>query len=172
MTLYNESDLKYEGVINVNSKWGYKFYTTKDDWNSALGTTSGTAQGGTLLATGGNIPAPEAGYYLFDVDMKNLTYALTGVSTVAYSGFNNDWSLTAMTPTSTTGEYAATVTINGASPYGAKIVINSNWDLFYGGINGTLKFKGANIIDDATLATGTYTLTINLITGTYSFAKQ
>jgi len=172
VTLYNESDLKYEGVINVNSKWGYKFYSTKDDWNSALGTASGTSDSGTLSTTGGSIPAPTAGYYLFDVDMKNLTYALTGVSAVAYSGFNNDWSLTAMTPTSTAGEYAASVTINGASPYGAKIVINSNWDMFYGGSNGTLKYKGANIIDDATLATGTYTLTINLITGTYSFAKQ
>lgn len=173
LILYNEENLAYEGVVNADSKWGYKFYTVKDDWNSVLGTESGAATGGILSATGGSIPAPIAGLYLIDVDLKNKTYALTSITSVSYAGFNDDWSISQMSASSTPGVYTATVNITKASSSGAQILINGDWNIEYGGSNGMLKYKasGNNITDDAALTPGSYTLSVNLNKGTYSFTK-
>ena len=175
LSLYSEDGLSYAGVINVNSKWGYMFYTEKDNWSSKYGLSTGTAASGTLEANGANnIPAPSAGLYLFDVSMKGLTYTTTAVTSVAYAGFNTkgdaggDWTLVNMTPSSETGVYTATVTLKGASQWGAKIYLNGSWDYFFGGSAGSLTYKGSGITDDATLGAGTYTLTVNLLKGTYT----
>lgn len=173
LILYNEENLTYEGVVNADSKWGYKFYTVKDDWNSVLGTESGAATGGILSATGGSIPAPTPGLYLIDVDLKNKTYALTSITSVSYAGFNDDWSISQMSASSTPGVYTATVNITKASSSGTQILINGDWNIEYGGSNGMLKYKasGNNIKDDAALTPGSYTLSVNLNKGTYSFTK-
>jgi len=174
LTLYSESAKAYEGVVNVNSKWGYKFFTTANDWTSNYGMAdSGTANAGSIVAGGStNITAPTAGLYLFDVSMSNLTYSLTQITNVYYAGFNTsgdeggNWTLAEMTPSGTTGIYTAKVTLAGPCKWGAKIYINGSWDIFFGGSNGTLYYKGDGM--EKTLGAGTYTLTVNLKTLTYT----
>lgn len=173
LTLYSEDAKAYEGVVSVNSLWGYKFYTTSGDWNSSYGMVDGgTATSGSIVAGGNNITAPTAGLYLFDVSMTNLTYSLTEVTKVCYAGFNTtgdaggNWTMTEMTPTSTPGEYTAQVTLAGTCSWGAKIYINGSWDIFFGGSDGTMYYKGDGM--EKALGTGTYTLTVNLKTMTYT----
>jgi hypothetical protein len=80
--------------------------------------------------------------------MSGLTYSVTQVTNVYYAGFNTtgdaggNWTMTEMTPTSTAGEYTAQVTLAGACSWGAKIYINGSWDIFFGGSDGTLYYKG------------------------------
>ncbi len=173
LTLYNEDNQTYAGVMNVNSLWGYKFYTIKDDWSSAYGmATNGTAESGSLDASGGNITAPTAGLYLMDVDMKNLTYSLTKITSVSYAGFNTDgteggnWTLVEMTPSATAGIYTATITLQGTCSWGAKLYLNGSWEYFIGGSGGTLSYKADGF--EASKGAGTYTLTVNLKTLTYT----
>lgn len=174
LTLYNEEAKAYEGVISVNSLWGYKFYVTPDDWVNCYGMADGgTATSGSLVAAGGsNVTQPTAGLYLFDVSITNLTYSLTEVTSVCYAGFNTagvtdgNWTMTEMTPTGTTGEYTSQVTLSGTCSWGAKIYINGSWDIYFGGSAGTLMYKGNGMEKD--LGAGTYTLTVNLKTLSYT----
>ncbi len=172
LKLYSEDNLAYAGVLNVNSLWGYSFNPTKDDWNDKYTMASGDAYAGTLVAAGtANIPQPTPGLYLFDVSLKGLTYSLTSVGTQIYAvGLNDSWTFDVpLTETSTAGTYSGTITISKASDWGFTIyLIKDNWDLKFGGSSGNLYYKGANITDDASLSVGTHTMTVNLITGTYS----
>jgi hypothetical protein len=54
LTLYSEDAKAYEGVVNVNSLWGYKFYTTSGDWSSSITEWRMAAQppSGSLVAGG------------------------------------------------------------------------------------------------------------------------
>ncbi|HBG56912.1 MAG TPA: DUF5114 domain-containing protein [Porphyromonadaceae bacterium] len=164
LRLFNEDALGYGGGCNVNSLWGYKFYNEKDNWSDAYGMAEGgTALAGSLLFGGGvNITAPQAGLYLIEMYKKALTYKLTPISSVSYSGLDDDWTLHTMTPTETVGVYSAQVTIAGPSPWGFQIILNENWDLKFGGSNGELILYGGNLTNDASLSAGTYTLTVDV----------
>jgi hypothetical protein len=170
LTIYDEATLGYESVLKVKSEWGYKFYQTDGDWSSKLCLGSGNALSGTLTTEGdNNVPGPDEGMYLFKVSLQDMTYSLTPVTGVYYTGFNDDWGTTEMTATETAGVYTATVTVSKVSSYGGQILINADWNLKYGGKDGALTFTApTNITDDATLGAGTYTLTVDLSKGTYT----
>lgn len=173
LKLYNEDNRTYGGALEVNSEWGYRIYTEPDAWdNYWTMVDGGTAFSGQLVNNGeGNIPAPEAGFYLFDVNMGDLTYKLTPVTKVSYTGLNDDWSLTEMTATGEPGVYTAQFEKTANTPWGVKIVLNDNWDLFFGG-NGTpgeLALYRDGFEGDNELSEGTHTLTVNLSKGTYSY---
>lgn len=177
LTLYNENELAYAGVVNVNSLWGYGIYTEKDNWEDFYKQGTGDALQGTLIAKSEtNLPAPEAGVYLFDISLKGLSYALTKVGNeIYYSGLNDDWSgfSPLVLKTGSTATYTGDITISKASEWGFKLYLeNGNWDVVFGGSNGTLYFKGDGITDDADLSPGTYTLTVNLIKGTYEIVTK
>lgn len=171
LKLYNEDQLSYAGVVNVNSLWGYTINTEKDNWDEKYAFGTGDANSGTLVhKSSTNIPAPAAGLYLIDASLKGLTYKLTPISKVYYTGLNDDWALTEMTETSTPGTYTSTITISKASQWGFQIFVDDQWTNKFGGSNGSLVYNGANITDDQTLTPGTYTLIVNLAKGTYSIA--
>lgn len=174
LALYNEDNLAYAGVVAVNSLWGYTINTEVDNWSDKYTPATGDASAGTLVFQGsGNIPAPAAGLYLFDVSLKNLSYALTSVGSQIYiSGLNDVWDFaTALNATSTPGEYQADITVTKVSAWGFQVHLDSSWGHYFGGSGGKLYYKGSNITDDATLGTGTYDFRVNLITGTYSMNK-
>ena len=173
LKLYNEDNRTYGGALEVNSEWGYRIYTEPDAWdNYWTMVDGGTAFSGQLVNNGeGNIAAPEAGFYLFDVNMGDLTYKLTPVTKVSYTGLNDDWSRTEMTATGEPGVYTAQFEKTANTPWGVKIVLNDNWDLFFGG-NGTpgeLALYRDGFEGDNELSEGTHTLTVNLSKGTYSY---
>lgn len=173
LKLYNEDNRTYGGALQVNSEWGYRIYTEAEAWdNYWTMVDGGTAFSGQLVNNGeGNIAAPEAGFYLFDVNMGDLTYKLTPITKVSYTGLNDDWSLTEMTATGEPGVYTAQFEKTANTPWGVKIVLNDNWDLFFGG-NGTpgeLVLYRDGFEGDNELANGTHTLTVDLSKGTYSY---
>jgi len=170
LTLYDEDELAYAGVINVNSLWGYSLNIEKDNWGDKYSFAEGDAYSGALVFQGNdNIPAPAAGLYLLDVSLKGLTYNLSDVGSEIYvSGLNDVWDFSTVLPaTETPGVYSGTITVNGPSPWGFQIHLDSSWGHYFGGSSGNLYYKGSNITDDASLSTGDHRLTVDLIHGTY-----
>lgn len=173
--LYNEDNLTYGAALPVDSEWGYRIYPEADVWeNYYTMVPGGNGYEGSLVANGeDNIYAPDKGFYLFDISLSSMTYKLTAINKVSYTGLNDDWSLTEMTAGDTPGVYTATVTKSANTPWGVKIVLNDNWDLFFGG-NGTpgeLVLYHDGFEGDNELENGTYTLTVDLAKGTYSYSK-
>ena len=174
LTLYNEDDLAYAGVVNVNSQWGYTVNPEKDNWDDKYTLESGDGISGTLGYKGtDNIPAPEAGLYLIDTSLKGLTYNLTSVGDQIYvSGLNDVWDFSVtLAATETVGIYSGEITITTASEWGFQIHLDDSWNHYFGGSEGRLYYKGGNITDDANLSPGTYTFTVNLTEGSYSITQ-
>lgn len=169
--LYNEDNLNYGGVLNINSLWGYKLYKEEGNWDNCWTMIDGgNGFEGKLESNGpNNITAPDPGLYVIDVSLSGLSYHLTPISSVHYSGLNDDWSLTPMTATDVPGVYTATIEKRAETPWGVKVIINENWDIAFGGGNGTLRLYQDGFDGDNDLANGTYTLTVNLCEGTYSY---
>jgi hypothetical protein len=168
LTLYNEDNLAYAGVINVNSLWGYSFNPEKDNWDDKYTLNEGDAYDGTLVfQTGSNLPAPTPGLYLIDVSLKNLTYSLISVGDEIYvAGLNDDWGFIPLAKTSA-GVFSGDVTITKASEWGFQIHTDQTWNHKFGGSEGKLYYQGSNLTDDASLSPGTYRLTVDLIRLTY-----
>lgn len=172
LRLYDEDGQAYAGVAYAATTDGYSIYLEADNWDDKYTFATGNASAGTMAfkGAGGNFPAPAEGLYFFDTSLKALTYSLTAIgSEIYYSGVNDNWDFHALQATATKGVYTGSITIEKASEWGFKLyLLNGNWDLVYGGSNGAIYYKGNGITDDATLAPGTYTLTVDLIKGTYS----
>ncbi len=173
--LYNEDNLNYGGALPVDSEWGYKIYTEADNWDNFYTMAAGgnAYEGALTLGGEGNIYAPAPGFYLFDISLSGMSYKLTSISKVSYTGLNDDWNLYEMTPAEAPGVYTATVTKSANTPWGVKIVLNDDWNLFFGG-NGTpgeLALYQDGFEGDNELENGTYTLTVDLAKGTYSYTK-
>lgn len=172
LKLYDEENKVYNGILNVNSKWGYQIAIENENWEEIYTQADGDAYAGTLVFQGSdNITPPDPGLYFFNVSLKNLTFALTPIGNTIYvTGLDDDWSLDKeLTATGTPGVYSGSITFAGASPWGFQIVLNTSWSVTYGGADGKLVYGGNNNIkDDATLTPGTYTMTVDFINGTYS----
>ena len=166
LRLVSDIDSTFAGVVDVNSEYGYIMSLAKDEWTDVY--KMGATEGMLLFQGENNITKPEPGLYLIQADLKNLTYNHTAVSEVHYSGLNDEWDLLPMAETSSSGTYYASATINQGSEYGFKIYLNSNWDMFFGGSEGTLAYTADGITDDASLAAGTYDLIVNLTQSSYT----
>jgi hypothetical protein len=171
-TLTKQYDGTYYATVYANSLWGYKMYT-KADWSSDYYAYSGTE--GTLVKNvDSNIPVASAGTYIITADITNLKYNMKQLGDVVYvAGLSLDgkdnWDFAKMPTLAKTdnGIYSGTIQITAKSTWGFKIYIESgNWDYYYGGSAGSIYYKSDGITDDSTA--GTYTLTVNLIQGTYS----
>jgi len=176
LKLYNEDELKYAGVFNINSLWGYTIHPEKDNWNDKYNMDEGDAYSGTLRFKGeeNNIPAPTAGLYLMETSLIDFTYNLTAMGNQIYVlGLHDVWNFDIpLTLTATPGVYSGSITINSASPWGFAIHLkNGDWDRKFGGSAGKLYYRGNNITDDATLAPGTYQMTVDLINETYTITQ-
>ncbi len=174
VSLYNEDHLCYGAVLPVDSEWGYRIYPEADNWGDYYTMEEGDGYAGTLVYGGeGNVAAPDAGLYLVDMSLSSLTYTLTAVEKVCYTGLNDDWGMYEMTATDTPGVYTATVTKSANTPWGVKILLNDSWDLYFGG-NGTagqLALYHDGFEGDNDLENGTYTLTVDLAKCTYSYSE-
>lgn len=171
--LTDEENLTYAGAVNVNSLWGYRLYTEKDSWSGFYGKASGDASEGTLVAEQeSNIDAPTAGLYVVEASLSAMTYKTTAVNSVQITGINDDWSLTQMTPTAEPGVYTAQVAVTADTPWGYKIVLNDNWDTFFGGTSGQMLYLGGNIPLDELYKGGTWTFTVDLCKGTITITDK
>lgn len=153
-------------------------FSSGDEWDTAkmytIGNddTNSTAESGILInGSEKNIPAPAAGLYLFDVSLKELTYKTyaVGDNIYCYYGIEGDNNLYPIAKTQTAGEYTGTITLSQNSNWGVKFYIKDDWTGVYGGSEGKLYY---NSNDGIMLQAGTYTVTVNLINGTYSATQQ
>lgn len=178
LTLYDEATLSYGGAHWVDSEWGYRAYP-QPDWSVAYKAAEGsTPTSGTLVIadSDGNIPAPEAGLYVMDFNLKDLTYTLTAINTVTYTGLNDDWSEHEMTQSADNPEiFTAEFVKQQETPWGVKVLINNDWSLFFGGGYGTLLLGHSDATtgfdgDNALTVGETYVLTVDLGKQTYSYS--
>lgn len=165
LRLTNDLDSTFAGVINVNSNWGFQFTLEEGNWSDIYGL--GDEEGKLKFKSDDNIPAPTPGLYLIEADLKKLTYSLTEISKVSYAGFNDEWDLIHMTESSLAGVFYQPINIAKASEWGAKVYINENWDLFFGGENSTLQYGQDGFEDDKDIETGNYDLIVNLPSSSY-----
>ena len=176
--LYNEDFLCYGGVLPVQSEWGYKIYTEADNWNSAYTMVEGgSAYEGSLEPNGANnITAPSESLCLFDISLSALTYKVTPVTSVSYTGLNDDWSLKPMTvDAETPWIYHAEFEKTAETPWGVKVVLNNDWDFYFGkGENaGDMRLFQDGFEGDNNLEIGkTYILTIDFLNSTYTYTLK
>lgn len=180
LTLYDESSLSYGGAHWVDSEWGYRAYP-QPDWAAAYKAADGaTPLSGSLIIadSDGNIPAPEKGLYVMDFSLANLTYQLTKVESVTFTGLNDDWSEHAMTQSADNPElFTAEFVKEKETPWGVKVLINNDWGLFFGGGDGKLMLGHSDATtgfdgDNALTLGETYVLTVDLGKQTYSYSLK
>ncbi len=182
ISLYDEANLCYGGAHWVNSEWGYRAYP-EPDWSvSYKGGENATGLSGNLVlaesGNDGNIPAPESGLYVMDFNMKDLSYLLTKVETVSFTGLNDDWTEHAMQQSADNPEvFTAEFVKEKETPWGVKVLINGDWGLFFGGSDGNLRLGHSDAVTgfdgDNSLTIGeTYVLTVDLGNQTYSYSTK
>jgi hypothetical protein len=162
----------YSGAVNITaaSQWGFKLYLN-GGWDDFYGGANGALTFKGPGITDDAIVA--AGNYDLIADIRNNEYALTG-NNVYIGGLNDVWDFSSVVLNRTSaGVYSGTATITTTSSWGIKIFLyQDNWDIFYGGSFTSMKFTGDNIIDDKSLAPGTYNVTVNFILNTCTFEAQ
>lgn len=177
IAIYNEDELKYAGVVNVDSEWGDYAISTTDYWDESQLYTlvsddaTSTAENGVLFqGNGKNIPAPVDGLYLFEVSLKEpMSYKSNAVNNVyCYLGIDGE-GLVALQAGETAGTYTGSITLGQDSQWGLKFVIN-DWTGSYGGYDGTLYYGANDGIKP--VEAGTYNVTVDLINGTYTINNQ
>lgn len=180
LTLYDEDVLAYGGAHWIDSEWGYRAYP-QPSWEPAYKATDGsTPLSGNLIPaeSDGNIPAPEKGLYVMDFKFKDLTYQLTKVETLTYTGLNDDWSEHEMVQSSENPEiFTAEFVKEKETPWGVKVLVNNDWGVFFGGGNGILKLGHSDATtgfdgDNALTVGETYILTVDLGNQTYSYSLK
>lgn len=180
ISLYDEGTLSYGGAHWIDSEWGYRAYP-QPDWATAYKAAEGATplSGSLILAeSDGNIPAPEKGLYVMDFNMKELTYQLTKVETVTFTGLNDDWSEHQMIQSEDNPEvFTAEFIKDKETPWGVKVLINNDWSLFFGGSNGNLVLGHSDATsgfdgDNALTVGETYILRVDFGTQTYSYSLK
>lgn len=177
LTLYNEDEKSYAGVHYVDSQWGYQIAIEKDNWTDIYTMVAGGSpfEGKLEFQGKDNIAASDAGVYLFDVSLGWLSYKVTKVNSVSYTGLNDDWNFHAMTAsTDDPCVFTAEVEKTANTPWGVKICINESWELFFGGNGnpGELSYGKDGFEGDNDFENGTLILTVDLARGTYSYQKK
>ncbi len=182
LTLYDKSSQSFGGAHWIDSEWGYRVYT-EPDWAAAYKAAEGAEpMSGTLIFadSDGNVPAPEKGLYVMDFHMNDLTYRLTKVESVSFTGANDDWSVRPMIQSADNPEvFTAEFEKTAETPWGVKVLINESWGLFFGrGDNqGTLYlgftdatsgFEGDNEFEIGS----TVVLTVDLGKQTYTYSAK
>ena len=138
------------------------------NWASDGGGTEYGGSGGNLVAGGGNITAPSAGYYLVRVDTTLGTYSLTQTNWgVVGNATPGSWdNSTPMTYDMTSRTWSVTVPMvpQTAPDNGWKFRANNAWTINMGdtetnSTDGTLKYDGSNI---GIAAAGNYHIVLDL----------
>lgn len=151
------TDQNVQGYVNITNTNGFKF-TSQKNWdgpNYGIGATAGT-----LSTSGDNLSVSSAGYYLFKIDLANLTYTATKTTWgVIGSGTDDDWNSDQnMTYSTVLRKWVATIPLTAEE---IKFRANDDWTLNYGddGVDGKLEPGGANI---AVATAGTYSVMLDL----------
>lgn len=164
---YNADKGYYEGYAHLSGE--FKF-TSEDNWD---GTNYGNAGEDGVLSTdpgAGNLTVAEDGLYYCIVDVNNLTYSATLITSYgAIGGFNSWGAQTVMTPSEDFLTWKGDVTFAAGDEW--KFRGNDNWDINLGGDVNNLVWNGANLMAPGE---GTYEVTLNFgsLPYTCTFVKK
>lgn len=145
----NLPDGDYYGFMYLNG--AFKFRSHKDSWDApdwGIGDSEGTlkAQSGDLYA--------DAGFYMVEANIANLTYKLTPITTIGVIGSfpSTNWGSdeAKLTYNTQTGAWEGRCTIPDGVMF--KFRANDSWDTNWGGDLNNLSFDGS----DMSIAAGTY----------------
>lgn len=176
LRLTDEDNRTYHGVVYMNSSWGYYFTKTTDgdDWSEI----SMGDEGKLVLSGGTKITGPGQGLYVVGASLGWMSYwyEMDGapVTSVACTGFNDDWSMTPMTADpSDPSIYSAEVTATANTPWGVQILLNDSWTAFMGtNADGTITWNKKENAAPAGWTIGEkYKFIVNFKQGTYSLEK-
>ena len=141
--LYGNGLGQYEAILWLDGE--FKFRPNVDNWDGDWEKVSGDATSGTLTADGGlNIDGVAAGFYLVQVDLKEMTYKITAVTSISIIGsvrgawdtdidmtYNENFKCWEARETLSAGEY--------------KFRMNHDWSVNWGGSEDNLEHDGANL---------------------------
>ena len=133
----------YSAVIRLDGE--FKFKPNKDNWDGDWEKASGDGTSGTLTADGGpNVDGVAAGFYLVEVNLKEMTYKLTPISGISIIGsvrgswdtdidmaYNEDLKCWEAREALNAGEF--------------KFRANHDWAVNWGGTEDNLTQGGANL---------------------------
>ena len=134
---------QYSAVIWLDGE--FKFKPNKDNWDGDWEKVSGDATSGTLTADGGpNMDGVAAGFYFVQVDLKEMTYKVTPVTSISIIGsvrgawdtdvdmtYNENFKCWEARETLSAGEF--------------KFRLNHDWAVNWGGTMDDLVQDGANL---------------------------
>lgn len=189
---FNETEFAIVASLAGEGKF-FKFIQTLGQWAPQWGTdATGTGEGGPLVfrpdetvADPPAIPAPAVvGDYRIYADIQNLTYTVTKASETLFllgDGTPPGWDNAAALPMTklSPGVFEITTTLGGSGLFFKFIETLGQWAPQYGtdatgtGDGGNLVFRPTESEPDppaipCPLAAGTYTITVNLASMTYS----
>ncbi len=158
--LYTENYSEYYGFAHLNGE--FKF-TAQPDWNP-LNWGAGENPESDLAPGAGNLNAGADGLYWCYVNIANLTYKVTQITSCGVIGSLNSWGEQApLTPSADFLIWTGTVNFDQGGEW--KIRFNDNWDISLGGeMNNLTSFNGANL---ASPGQGAYKVTLDLSTLPY-----
>ena len=138
---------QYSAIIYLNGE--FKFKPNADNWDGDWEKASGDATGGTLTADGGpNVDGVEPGFYYVQVDLKEMTYRITPVTSISIIGsVRGAWDTDVdMTYNEIMKCWEARETLNAGE---FKFRLNHDWSINWGGTLDDLTQDGANLQLDA-----------------------
>ena len=134
---------QYSAVIYLNGE--FKFKPNKDNWDGDWEKVSGDAFSGTLTADGGpNMDGVEPGFYYVQVDLKEMTYKVTPVTSISIIGsVRGAWDTDVdMTYNEIMKCWEARETLNAGE---FKFRLNHDWAVNWGGTFDDLTQDGPNL---------------------------
>lgn len=148
-------DGNYKGFAYLNGEFKYKPHADGNNWDGDWEMAEGDALSGKLNPDGGNnIPAPATGFYMMDVNVVDLTFTHTLISTIGLigdatpGGWDTD---TDMTFDETDGSWNVTIDLTDGK---IKFRANDGWDINWGGSIDSPMFNQGDIAVSA----GNYTI--------------
>ncbi len=123
----------YQGYYFLNGE--FKFKPNENDWNGDW-----EYDGDNRIADngGGNCPGVAPGFYQVDVNLQEMTYAVTEVKSITIVGSHNGWNpadeAMHMTYNQSTGAWEAPLSLNDDAV--VKFAMNDDWAVSWGGANG------------------------------------
>ena len=177
LKLYDADYYAYAGVQYADSEWGYKLYPEADNWDSFLTMNSGDAYEGTLrYSTDGgdsNIAAPEKGTYLMNVTISTMSYSLTKVEKISFTGISDDWDMYPMTADADDPMvFTAEVEKVADTPWGFQVLVNEEWGLKFGAYDGKLHPYEDGRASGNDVPNGSYILTVDFNNYTYKYTAK
>jgi len=190
---YKTGETTFSGVFNFTSSGGYKLIQTLGDWASQYHMISGgTATAGQFEQKDANpaFPNPDAGSYRIVVDFQNATYTATKTDAARVAapanlyivgdvnGWNNSASLDPKYKFTKVNDFVYTINVDFAAAGGYKLIQtlgdwSTQFHMLSGGTSlaGEFEQKDANPSFSNPTPAGTYKITVNFATMTYTVVK-